>query len=290
VRNTATTTPIEASTTLTTAPALPTTTPAPTTTVAVAPTTVTPTVATTTPPGIAGGWRTVDAYPADIDWSGAPSPALPSTPGQPLPDGHYEAEVDPSWSAANPNSLSIVVHRLDLCSTLPSDACETDDGGEPSPTDLGPDEAHPYPMTVPLDSSIGIGLTGYECQSIQKTGNGADLAALFSAFDAAYNSVIAPLVTAGQQSIDIINAITATPAAGFAGSEATCPPANDIALVFHANDAPPVLLQQVDDPQFDASGNVTATLPLTPTSAVQLGTVVVANGVMTLYWYAGSYS
>ncbi len=264
----------------------------PVTTAPATSTTATATTVPQPPANIPGGWQPAaqpfneNLFPPldESNWTGVPSPPLPTDPGQRLVDGIYEADFASPWNATNPATVDIVVHRIVPCSTLPANSC-IDDGTPFTPDVLGVDNAVAYPIIVPLDSSVGVGLTGYECNSIDKTGNGADLAALFSAFDAAYKTAIQPQVTAGVANQDIITTLTAAPAAGFSGSDVTCGTDNAYALVFHAGDAPPILMQSVSD-----ISTSTDNTPLTPTTAVRLDTIQVVKGVMTMYLYAGFYS
>jgi hypothetical protein len=273
---------------------VPATTVPPTT---VPPTTVAPTTAapTTTVANVPAGWviaaQSFDAslFPPfdEGNWTGVPSPALPAGPGQPLADGIYAADVATPWTADNPGVLAITVQRLELCTTLPADVC-ADLGSPFQPDDLGADAAHPYPLTLSLDGSIGVGFTGFECEPIDETGNGADLAALFSAFDAAYATAIRPAVLRGEAQ-EVIARLTKKPAAGFSGSDKTCGSTVASGLTFQAGNAPPVLLQSVDY-EYDSSGEFNLHDPLTPTTAIHLDAIQVSNGIITAYFYAGFYS
>ncbi len=218
-----------------------------------------------------------------------PSPALPTGPGQPLADGIYSADVDTPWTADNPGVLAIDVQRLELCTKLATDVC-FDSGIPYQPDELGVDAAHPYLITLSLDGSIGVGFTGFECEPIDATGNGADLAALFSAFDTAYATAIRPAVLRGENQQVTIDRLTKKPAAGFSGSDKTCGTTVASGLTFHAGDAPPVLLQSVANYLYDPSGTLIKHVPLTPTTAINLDSIEVHNGIITIYLYAGFYS
>ena len=261
---------------------LPVTTPPPSTT----PTSTTP--VTVTVAGVPGGWVAVDSFPADVvppldesNQTGVPSPALPTRPGQPLADGIYDVQAGTTpWSAANPNVLDVSVHRYELCTVIP-DSCIT--YGDPfGPTELGIGSAS-YDLTVPLTNQIGVGLTGYDCQAIDKTGNGADLAALFTAFDAAYAANITPLLGGTANPVDVL---TAAPAGGFTGESVDC----SGGLLFKAGNAPPLLLQTASNQTFDANGNSLGITPLSVTDEIRLETLVVSKGLITLYLYAGFFS
>ncbi|HEY4332481.1 MAG TPA: hypothetical protein VGM78_07925 [Ilumatobacteraceae bacterium] len=280
----------------TVAPTTTTTAPAPTTTVP--PETTTTVAATTTVPAaptVPGGWQNAASFDPAVyapldegNWLGVPSPALPAA-GQPLADGIYEAVVATPWSAADPGSLSVIVHRLDLCTNLPADGC-TNLGDPYMPNELGPNEANPLPLTIPLDASIAVGVTGFECQPVYKTGNGADLANLFTAYDAAYSAAILPQVQAGTDVNTILSSIIASPSNGFSDSDATCGGPTAMGIVYQSGDSPPLLLQTVADQEFDSNGTLTKSDPLTPTTTAYLNAIQVKDGVMTLYFYAGFYS
>jgi len=253
-----------------------------------APTAPTPTLS---PAGI--GWTQVATFPNEVfppfdesNWTGKPSPALPAT-GTKLADGIYQASVATPWSSANPNSLDIVVKRLEACTKLPAANCVSE--GDPfQATDMGVDNAASLALTVPLDGTVKVGLTGYDCDPVDKTGNGADLAALLAAFEQGYTGVIVPQINAGTAPEDIINNLNTSPAQGFTGHDPSCENGG-FDLVFHDGDAPPLLLQQVVNTQF-SDGEVVGTTPFAPTDLVRLDTVQVSGGAMTLFFYAGFYS
>ena len=248
---------------------------------------------TTSAPVFPPGWQPVDFFndgviapKAEENWSGVPSPPLPPT-GQPLADGIYPADAV-AWDPANPASLGIIVQRLDQCTALPENACVS--FGDPYlPTELGVNESTTLPLTVALDDTVGVGLVGYECTPIAKRGNGADLAALFTAFNSAYTSTIAPQLTPdGHNDQAIIDAITAAPTAGFSAAAATCPDLGEQGLVFKAGEAPPILMQLITG--FIDTDSGYERPPLTPITATYLESVEVVNGHMTMYFYAGFYS
>ena len=230
----------------------------------------------------------VIAPKAEENWTGVPSPPLPSA-GQSLADGIYPADAV-AWEPQDPESLGIEVQRLDLCTALPEDACIN--YGDPyQPTELGVDESTTLPLTIALDDSVGVVMVGYECTTIVKRGNGADLSALYSAFDSSYTSTIASqLAPDGSNDQSIIEALTKAPANGFSGAGTDCPENFDNGLVFKSGDAPPILMQTITGFVYNDSTGDYDRPPLTPLSATGLETIEVKDGHMTLYIYAGFFS
>jgi len=256
-------------------------------TVAATPETEAPT--TTVADAFARGWQTIDFFPLGLyppfeqsNWIGVPSPALPTSPGQPLADGLYPITV--SWDPSSSTTLSVEVGRLDLCSGLPEFSC-IDEGGPFQPDEVGVDDSVRYPMAVPLDGSVGTALVGYDCDGIAATGNGADLASLLIAFDEAYRRTLAPKVESGADGFETMEAISAAPVDGFSGANAECPDFGFGGLVFRSGDAPPVLLQIISSLDDDNQHVL-----VTPTEIIRAHTVQVIDGAMTFYWYAGFLS
>ncbi|MCU1387514.1 MAG: hypothetical protein JWL72_852 [Ilumatobacteraceae bacterium] len=251
-----------------------------------APTTTAPPPSTT--PGVPGGWVAVDSFPPEVvppldesNQTGVPSPALPTAPGQPLADGIYDVQAGATpWSPANPNVLDVSVHRYEACTVIP-DSCIS--YGDPfAPDELGI-EAASYDVSLPLTGQIGVGLTGYDCQAYDATGNGADLAALFTAFDASYSADIAPLLGGADNPVDVLSA---APAGGFTGENPDC----SYGLLFKNGGAPPLLLQSTYNESFDSDGNSLGITPLSVTDEMHPETLQVVNGVATIYLYAGFFS
>lgn len=269
--------------------AAPATDPPPTEPATTEPATTPPTEAptTTTTPGVRAGWRHVPTFPQEVfppfdetNWTGVPSPAITT----PLADGIYAATVAKAWSADRPTALDIVLQQLVPCTELPVDTCL--DFGDPyGPNDMGL-SADLFPMTISLDATIGVGLTGYDCESDDALGNGTDLATLLAHFDAAYSATIAPSLP---NDLDLAAQLNANPTNGFSGIGGACGP-DGFSVVYRDGDAPPLLLQTLSYPAIDANGNSAGRLALTPTDIVRLDTVQVVGGVMTFYFYAGFYS
>lgn len=183
----------------------------------------------------------------------------------------------------------IEVERLDPCNSLTADTCIS--VGDPFlPTELGINKATTISMTIRLDGSVGIGFIGFECGPVDAYGNGADLAALFSAFDGAYMSVIAAQLAAGLDPSAVAAVIVASPTGGFSGAALTCPANGDSGLVFRSGDAPPILMQTITASTYDQATGTSTNAPLTPVTATRLNTVEVVGGKMTLLFYAGFFS
>lgn len=242
---------------------------------------------TTTTPGVASGWMHVVTFPEEVfppyfesNWTGVPSPEISS----PLADGFYVATVAKAWSADRSDALDIVLQQLVACTDLPADNC-VNSGVPYRPDELGLSSGL-FPMTIPLDASIGVGLTGFDCVSDNAFANGADLATLLTHFNSAYTATITPALADG---VDIAAQLNASPAQGFSGTDSSCG-ADGYSIVFHDGDAPPLLLQTLSYPGIDANGNNAGRVPLTPTDVVRLNAVQVIAGVMTFYFYAGFYS
>lgn len=251
--------------------------------------TTTVTTITTVVDAFPRGWQPIESFPDGVyapreesNWIGVPSPALPASPGQPLADGVYP--IDAEWDPSNPTSLAVEVQRLEPCSEAPEFACISFEGPF-QPDEVGVDDTTSYPMTVPLDGSIGVGLVGYDCVGAAGQGNGADLASLFIAWDGAYHRTIAPQIEAGADEFTTMEAIAAEPTDGFAGANTACPDFGFGGLIFRTGSAPPVLHQIISRLDDDNQRQL-----LTVTDLVVPDTVQVVNGKMTFYWYAGFLS
>jgi hypothetical protein len=254
-----------------------------------------PATTESSPPLFPAGWQPFEltaagviAPKAEDNWTGVPSPPLPPA-GQPLADGIYPADAV-AWEPQDPESLGISVQRLDLCTDLPEAACIN--YGEPyQPTELGVNASTTLPLTIALDDTVGVVMIGYECTSIVKKGNGADLSALYTAFESAYTSTIASQLTPdGSNDQAIIEALTKSPTNGFSGASTDCPENFDSGLVFKNAAAPAILMQTITGFVYNDSTGDYDRPPLTPTSATGLETVEVKDGHMTLYIYAGFFS
>lgn len=263
---------------------LPTTTLPPTTTEA----------PTTTVAGVPSGWR--DAEFPDIifppccasNWYGEPSPAAPSDPAAPLPDGFYRMIAEP-WDAAAPNELVIELHRFEQCTVLPSGRCELQDSY--TPDELGYEEAAFRTMVLPLDASIEAGVVGWEaCTGVPRFGNGADLAALIAAYDAAYQSVVWPRIAAGEDPTAVLEDLAANPAGGFgAPSDPDGICNSGFEVVFDpGTGAPPPLFQGLVS--WDSDFSAKTYLPLTPMEEIFPTVLQVEGGLLRPYFYAGFYS
>lgn len=255
---------------------------APDTTVETTVATSPPTTAVPPPPT---GWTPTDFAPAAVpvgysgNWTGEPSPPAPAE-GALLADGYYDAEAAAPWSASSPNTVQLRIHRLDFCRNLPAGSCydNPDD-----PDELGRDPGWSQTVDVPLDASTSVILDGFRCEPEQKSGSGADLAALLVAFDAAYQQRVVPLLASGLDDFSTSGAIAADPSDGFLGEADACPGFEGYAgvLRFIDGDAPVLLLQVV---------TTDGQTPITPTDLVRPNGVFVRDGVPSYYFYAGFYS
>ncbi len=291
----------DATTTSGPATTVPANTAAPATTVptSIVPTTTTIEAATTVPaptvPTVPAGWVAAEfglelyAPHDESNFIGVPSPALPADPNSPLADGIYQADTTRSWSPALPASVDITVHRLEACSLLGEDVCVN--YGDPFQADeMGIDESSSLELSLPLDQSIGVGVTGSDCEGVVKSGNGADLLDLFTSFDQAYAIAVVPMLDAGTDQFEILKSLTMTPVQGFSGHSAECSYEGIYEVVFHSGDAPPLLLQTLAATEYDSNGSAVGTRPLAPTDVLILDIIEVKGGVTSLYFYAGFYS
>ena len=266
---TATVGPTEAPTTVT----APSTTPAETT-------------APTTMPPAPAGWSTID--PATFDgplaqpccgsnWYGiAPSPALPAA-GEPLADGSYYITFDLPTDFSQP--VTATVSRFELCSVLPTDACE--DLGGFTDDDIGVADADSMTVQLSIDGSIAVVLGGYAGQGNGgdfAIGNGADLAELVTAIDADYQTAVLDPGAGGADLASIVATLTANPMNGFGA-----PVDNGGLLSYTHNSAPPLLFQTLPGIQ-DGAANPRGSDVIAPIA------LVVSGGAFTITTYAGFYS
>ena len=123
-------------------------------------------------------------------------------------------------------------------------------------------------------------------------GNGSDLAALITAFDAAVQAVIVPRLDAGEDPFQIIPDLNAWPTGGFGpvpGEVAGSPCANEYEMVFDSGTgAPPLLMQTVASWESDFDAGIYE--PIAPMEQLFPTAIAVENGVYTLYFYSGFYS
>jgi len=243
---------------------------------------------------VPSGWRLLD--PATItapavppccasNWMGVPSPALPAA-GAPLANGAYHVEMQ--WPTSAPGQpLQLTLWRYEQCSVLPAHSCQ-ENGGSYFPDEMGIDRSASSPLTVPLDAHVRVVLWGFSGYGADPTisptvvaeGNGADLAALAVAADAAYDSVLAPRFIAGEDPWAIQRDVAAHPTGGFGpGNDGS-----DSSLSFTFDGAPPLLYQGAFNLQSSppSLGHGTDVLYVT--------TVEMNDGLLTIYVYAGFYS
>lgn len=279
-----------AATTTTVAPATTTTAPpatdAPTTTAAETTTTVAAT--TTTAPAASGiGWTQVDpatlpgplAFPCCAsNWTGLPSPALPSAGGT-LADGIYPIRFD--WPTDFSQPATATISRFELCSVLPAGRCEDNSGGVYLDDELGVDDTATFQAPIVFDDQLQVrlgGFAGWDAPGFA-AGNGIDLASLVVALDADYRTAILEPYLAGATTDEIATALSAAPAHGFA---APAEPGAG-ALVYTHDGSPPLLFQGLtgfDDTPEDTRGS----------DIIGRIALVVSGGRMTLNLYSGFYS
>ncbi|HEY7628111.1 MAG TPA: hypothetical protein VH761_13635 [Ilumatobacteraceae bacterium] len=280
-RNTATTPDATESTTATTTPTTEPVTTDPVTT-SLPPVTTEEATTTTLPAPV--GWHDIATMPDEAfppccasNWIGVPSPALPDV-GE-IPDGIYNA----SRIALSPDqaTLTIEIRRYEACAARPDVGCEPlPDGYEYQPDELGIDPDVVRAMTIPLDNNVAVALAGWNADPVLRQATGTELSALFVALSSAYQEVIAAPLVAGADADAIIDSLLAAPARGFG------PPPVEMygALLYTYDNAPPLLFQGAFE--YTDSGE---RLPLDPTSVVVLTAIQFAQGVTTLYFYAGYY-
>lgn len=252
----------------------PATTEAPTTTAA----------ATTTTAPVPAGWQDIASMPDQAfppccasNWIGVPSPPLPDVGD--IPDGIYNA----SRIVLSPDqaTLTIEIRRYEACAARPDVGCEPlPDGYEYQPDELGIDPDVVRAMTIPLDGNVAVALAGWMADPVLRRATGTELSALLVELSSAYQEVLAAPLVAGADADAIVDGLLAAPARGFG------PPPVEMygTLLYTFEDAPPLLFQGAFE--YTESGD---RLPLDPTSVVVLTAIQFAQGVTTLYFYAGYY-
>jgi hypothetical protein len=209
------------------------------------------------------------------DWYGVPSPPLPAD-GGPLLDGEYYIRAE--WPAEIGDVIELEVYRFESCSELPEGTCEVPE----DPEALGVDRSYYVALTVPLDDSTGVvlsGFSGLRGDSIVTAamGTGTALAHLAQAVEQAYADVFAARLDAGEFAPDIVDDVRAHPVAGFGPAEGA------EGVVYEAYGAPPLLFQSpfayTEPPS-----------PIRGSDVLYLTSLSIADGRPTLYVYAGFYS
>lgn len=244
------------------------------------------TSATATTDEPAGAWQNIElealaghqAVPpcCASDWYGLPSPPLPAD-GGPLLDGDYYVRAE--WPAQIGDDIRLEVYRFEACSELPEGTCEVPE----DPEALGVDRSYYVALSLPLDDSTAVVLSGYaglrgDSVVTAATGTGTALAHLARAVEQAYADVFAARLDAGEFAPDIVADVRAHPVAGFG-------PADEGAegVVFEADGAPPLLFQSpfayTEPPS-----------PIRGSDVLYFTSLSIADGRPTLYVYAGFYS
>lgn len=247
-------------------------------------TTTTPTDAssTTTVVVVPAGWQSVDqqtltgiiAPPCcGASWFGSPSPSFPDDPSLPLADGVYL--LDTTWATDPAQPLVGTVARFESCTGTPAGTCEED-----FPDSLYVVEADRRPVSLPLDGHVRVvlfGFTGIETVSPAAIGNGADLAELATALNAAHAALFEVPLAAGQTPEQIVTAVRANPSSGFGPSN----DGSDFSVAYTYGDAPPLLWQGPFRSRTEAGVG---------TDLLRVVSLEVVDGVPTIYVYAGFYS
>jgi hypothetical protein len=248
------------------------------------PTTAPATSTTAAPPA---GWQPVEFTPGAApvgysgNWTGTPSPPVEAGAGT-LPDGYYAATLLGPWDPANPGVLHVELRRFGFCRELPAGSCEENPD---DPDELGLDPGWSQQVDVALDATTSVVVDGFSCGRDVKRGTGADLAELFTAFDAAYSSLIGPQVLAGVEDLEIANSFGGDTVQGFIADQALCPEQYAGILHFQQGSSPSLLMQVLL--RYNAEGPPSL---LTPTDVAPLWGVRVEAGVPTYYFYAGFIS
>ena len=259
----------------------------------VAPTVVTSSAAPTTAATVVPrGWTKVStenitghAFPpccADT-WHGVASPPLPAS-GAALATGDYW--VNMQWSINPADPLQLDVFRFEQCNVLPVTACE--DMGSPYPDEaLGVDDSASVPLTVPLDDTVKVVLVGFRGSAVDPAtnsnatvGNGTDLAELAAAVENGYANVLTARLAGGESREAIVADLSAHPSAGWGpGLDGS-----DFSLSFTFGDAPPLLFQAPFGYDDGTPGDPRGT------DVLRLVSIGMADGLITIYVYAGYYS
>lgn len=259
------------------------------TTVAETTTTVAPAPAAWSP---TADWPSLADLPCCAsNYVGVPSPPFPDDPAAALAPGIYSPSRV-SFETITGDTLDLVVRRFEACTVIPADQNPCEDMGGFADTDMGvvPDPARE--LSFALDDTTTVVFTGFDCVGppARWSITGAGFGEFSTAFDAAYQTLLAGPFLAGEDSDTLQAALGSTPTGGFS---APCPDAIGAgALQWQWDQSPEAtVLMQVLFPGSEANGFAPAPPPsaasywLVP-SALQVGD----DGALTLYVYAGFYS
>lgn len=177
------------------------------------------------------------------------SPELPPT-GQPLPDGEYNARFE--WPTDVSQPLVVTVRRYVPCADLVG-GC-TQFGIEYGATARFVDSNTSYTLTFPLNDSTRV---IYSCGTVWEA-TGAEFGRLLRDYTAAFNSVVAPRLAAGESLYAIFDDLAAHPHDGFNN------------WWYAAGGHPPVSLNHYDDNGTGIAGTIVG------------ASLVVTKGVYTL--------
>ncbi len=176
--------------------------------------------------------------------------------------------------------MVVDVQRFEACGLLPADACEPPPVGEPFLAgQLGISSDPVRRLTITLDDSVRIGLTGFDTDLVKRQATGADLVPLLAELDRAYKEAVAAPFLAGGDPDTIIAGLQQHPAQGFGPS----PRDAYGALLFSYDGAPPVLMQGPF--AYTDSGRQ----PIDATSVISLTAIQFDHGAVSLFFYAGYY-
>ena len=251
------------------------------------PTTTESSTTTTEPPP--PGWTEVEAFPSlaylpccGSNWFGPRSPEIPADPEAGLLPGIYFASR--IAGEVSTDTISFEVSRFEACAELPADGCES---GPFGPDDMGVVEPPARGFKLPLDGTIRVGLSGFECEADQRMATAAELRPLMVDFDRAYDQFLGGPFEQGESADALVNALTDTPTGGFSAPD--CPEFPQLgALVWQGDKGPPVLMQTqfAYDNVGDQSVPASASAEWIKLTAIEIA----ADGTPTLYFYAGYYS
>ena len=101
-----------------------------------------------------------------------------------MPGIYFASRIDGDVST---DTISFEVSRFEACAELPAGGCES---GPYGPDDMGVVEPPARGFKLPLDSTIRVGLSGFECEADQRMATAAELRPLMIDFDRAYDQFL----------------------------------------------------------------------------------------------------
>jgi hypothetical protein len=271
---------------------------APTTVAETTTTSTTVAETTTTAAPAPAAWSPTADWPSLADlpccasnYTGVPSPPFPDDPATALAPGIYSPSRV-SFETITGDTLDLMVHRFEACTVIPADQNSCEDVGGFADTDMGVVLDPAREMSFALDDSTTVVFTGFDCDGppARWSITGAGFAEFSTAFDAAYQTLLAGPFLAGEDADTLQAALSDTPTGGFS---APCPDRPGAgALQWRWEQSPEAtVLMQVLFPGSEANGFAPAPPPsaasywLVP-SALQVGD----DGALTLFVFGGFYS